>query len=111
MPVRTKLLAAGRVSTATTTVVYTVPAGETAILKSIKLANVNTTTAVTAVILMDAGAFNQTIFQRHFLDANTDDYVDLWVVCPPGCEIAILLNTAIGVNFWLSGTELEGVAD
>lgn len=92
-------------------VIYTVPPGETAIIKSLGVTNLNASTTVVVFILIDAGAFNQTTFERLTLAPAAHAYRDWWIVLPPGAEVAIQLTEAVGVNFWLSGTELEGVAD
>lgn len=93
------------------TTVYTVPAGETAIVKSIYVFNLNASTNQFVRYLIDAGAFDKTTFRGFNLPATTGDYTEYWLVLPPGTELAIDLSTAIGLNYWISGTELEGVAD
>jgi len=111
MPVRTKLLASGRSTSATATVVYTVPADETCILKWIRLANVSASTSSEVIIAIDTAANNLTTYQRVTLAAQTGIGIELWQVLQPGMEIAISNVAAVGVNYWLSGSELEGVAD
>jgi len=111
MPVRTKLLASGRSSSATSSVVYTVPTDETCIWKFLRLANVSATTSTEVIVAVDTAANNQTTYLRHTLAAQTGAMFDLWQVLQPGMEIAISNVAAVGVNYWLSGSELEGVAD
>lgn len=111
MAVRTKQLASGRSTSSTATVVYTVPAGETAIVKAIDICNINGTTATEVVIACDAGAFNVTAYARIGLSALGFQHLERWLVLPPDAEISIHNSAAVNVNYWISGTELEGVAD
>jgi hypothetical protein len=111
MAVRTKQLASGRSTSATPAVVYTVPAGETAIVKSWNLFNINATTGTLVQILVDTATNNQTVYTEINMAARTRVAELAWLVLPPGAEIAISNSAAVGVNFWISGTELEGVAD
>lgn len=92
-------------------VVYTVPVGETAIVKAIDVANVNASTATELLIAVDTATNNQTPIMRLGLSALGFDHREMWLVLPPGSEIAVSNSAAVGVNFWISGTELEGVAD
>lgn len=111
MAIRTKLLAGGRTTSTSAVVIYTCPDGETAILKSLHLQNLNLTTNVEVIILMDAGAFDKTTFERFNVPASAHVAREWWVVLPAGAEIGLQLSVSQGVNYWLSGTELEGVAD
>jgi len=111
MAVRTKLLASGRNTSATAVVVYTVPLLETAIVKQIVLFNINTTTATTLQLLMDTAANNQTVWAELAMASRLHLRLDMWQVLQPGMEIALANTAAVGVNYWISGTELEGVAD
>jgi hypothetical protein len=109
--VRTKRLASGRKSDSGTTVLYTCPAQETAIVKRITLYNLNTTTNNFISIILNLGAFAQTIIWQQNFPASSGVDLDVWWVLGPGDIIGLNQTTAIGTNFLISGTELEGVAD
>jgi hypothetical protein len=109
--VRTKRLAAGRKSTTGTTVIYTCPAGETAIVKRVTLYNLNASTNNLISVLLTLGAFaDTTVWQQNF-PASSGVYLDVWWVLGPGGTLGLSQTTAIGTNYLISGTELEGVAD
>lgn len=111
MAVRTKLLASGRRTDSSLATVYTVPEGETCIVKRIVIVNLSTTTSATYLIAMDAGAFDNTLWREEGLAARKSADIDTWQVLPPGSTIAIQGPGTPAINFWISGTELEGVAD
>ena len=110
MAVRTELLAAGRRTDATSVVVYSTPDGKTAILKRVILFNLSTSAAITPLILIDAGTFNQTVWWEGTLPARGRLSLDTWQVLPQFYELAIRGDVAGGCNYWFSGTELAGVS-
>ena len=110
MAVRTTLLASGRRTDATLAVVYTCPDGTTTILKDVTLFNVSTSASITVLVAMDAGAFNQTPWFETTLAPRARAHLETWSVLLPGMEIAVRGDVAGSCNYWLSGTELEGVA-
>jgi hypothetical protein len=109
--VRTKRLASGRITTATATVVYTCPTGETAIVKQIWLFNVNATVSNEVGVLFDLATNAQTPLWEDTLVAREGLWLDLWTVLLPGDRIGLKTSVAGGINFLVSGTELEGLAD
>lgn len=111
MAVRTKLLAAGRRSDATTVVVYTCPDGETCILKDVRLVNLSATEVLNIVVGMDAATFNQTLWGDFTIGTRQTIHLEVWHVVPAGAEITVRGDVKGSCNYWLSGTELEGVAD
>jgi hypothetical protein len=111
MAVRTKRLAAGRKSTTGVETIYTCPAAETAIIKRVLIHNLNTTTNNLISIVMNLGAFSSTtVWIENFPASRTVD-LDVWWVLGPGDTLQLNQTTAIGTNYLISGTELEGVAD
>lgn len=111
MAVRTKRLASGRKSTTGTTTIYTCPASETAIVKRITLWNVNATTNNLVTVVADVeGVALTTIWQQNFPASSGVD-LEVWWVLGPADRLGLNLSTAIGLNYLISGTELEGVAD
>lgn len=111
MPVRTKLLTSGRSSSSTASVIYTVPADETAIIKDILLCNINASTTTTIALAADTAANDKTLLWEEGLVARKTLHIVLWLVLLPGYELTLSNAASVGVNFWVSGTELEGVAD
>lgn len=111
MAVRTKQLASGRRVDNTLGVVYTVPADETAIVKTVRLVNLSTSTAAVVIVAMDAGAFDNTLWLEQSIGPRAYIEVLTWTVLPPGATIAVQGPGTPAVNYWISGTELEGVAD
>jgi hypothetical protein len=108
--VRTKQLANG-VATTTLTTVYTVPAGETCILKS--LAAYNPTGGATTALFLRAviGGNNRGLLLLPGMAANSSLYGEVWIVLMAGDSLQISATPSSAVQFVLSGTELEGVAD
>lgn len=111
MAVRTKLLAAGRLSTTTTVTVYTTPADETAIVKRLHIANVSATDTRTITAGADVPGFDKTFYWEDTLMPRKSVDVETWLVLPPGYEFTLRSDGTTSVNYWISGTELEGVAD
>jgi len=111
MAVRTKLLASGRSTSSTSAVIYTVPADETAIIKSILLCNINASTTTTIALAVDTAANDKTLAWEEGLIARKSLLIEPYLVLQPGMELALSNSASVGVNYWVSGTELEGVAD
>jgi len=108
--VRTELLAAGRRTDATLSVVYATPDGKTAILKWVTLFNISTSATLDFLIAIDAGTFNQTPWWEGALAPRGRVAFETWTVLPQFYEIAVRGDVDGGVNYWLSGTELAGVS-
>lgn len=111
MAVRTKRLASTRLTGTTAVDIYSTPDGETTILKSLAAVNINGSTATVLILLMDVTGIGQTTLQRIPLAALESVYLDRWIVIPEEGKLSAQLTVAVGVNLWVSGTELEGVAD
>lgn len=110
MAVRTKQLANG-VATTTLTTIYTCPAGETCIVKEIHFYNPvgGATTALFFRALIGGNA--RGVFIQSGLAANTGSWVDMWLVLQAGDQLQVSATPSSAVQFIVSGTELEGVAD
>lgn len=109
MAVRTKQLAVADSAPATQEkVIYTAPAGETVILKDfhVSLASGN---ATRAVLFVNSGPRRVSLMDRA---VGALDQVDraTWLVMNGGDTVGVFSQGGV-VNVWLSGTELEGVAD
>lgn len=106
--VRTKTLAATTAVVGPATI-YTCPVGETAIVKSIASAKL-AAGGVSMDLSITRAAVNRVVFRRVYPVTSTVAYDELWVVLMPGDELRAA--TDVGqVTLWVSGTELEGVAD
>lgn len=111
MAVRTKLLASGRLASTSTVVIYTTPADETTIVKRLNIGNASTTDTRIITVGADATGFNQTFFAEFTVGTRGFIDHDLWLVLPPGFEFTLRSDGTTNINYWLSGTQLEGVAD
>jgi len=109
--VRTKLLAAGRRTDSTLATVYTVPAGETAIVKEVTVTNLSGSASALVTIALDAGAFDNTLWMEFVIAPRVFRRESMWMVVPAGATIGVQGPGTPNINFWISGTELEGVAD
>lgn len=107
MAVRTKRLAQGTRAAGTDAVVYTCPAGETAILKDIRFWN-NTTGSVRSLVYVDSGPALCLILDVT-APAGEARGLAVWVVLAPGDTLRVA-SLSGQTNFRLSGTELSGVA-
>lgn len=114
MAVRTKQLVVGRFGVAsTTTNLYTAPSGETVILKSIAVSNRSTGSRVFSLGLTPVGK-PATFWHRETIPAGETRYHDRWVVMLPGDLLTLQGFAGEGTDsffIWISGAELEGLAD
>lgn len=112
MAVRTDKLASGRlVATvpALSTAVYVCPAGRTAIVKTIALWC--PTVAVTPPVQLDPLSTISVTIWRPALGANDPQRLETWQVLQPGERLLINQPANAGeIRYWISGTELDGVA-
>lgn len=108
MAVRTKHLARAA-ATATLAAIYTVPAGETTILKSVSLAKVAAGAVSLDLTILSAGVVT-VVFREQFPVVSTVVHREFWIVMQPGDVLRAQTDTGTA-TLWLSGTELEGVAD
>lgn len=110
MAVRTKRLARGNIGAGgVANVVYVAPAGETVIVKDIRLwvfgaavsrAQVWVTSGPTVLRLIDRAMASQEAIG-----------IQPWVVLQAGETISVQSSVSDTLLYWVSGTELEGVAD
>jgi hypothetical protein len=110
MTVRSARLASGIVGPASTLqTVYTTPAGVTTIIKDIR-ASRGVSGAVFITIGLLSGAQFIGLINRQI--DTTENLVALqpWCTLEPGDRIAVQSATAGGFTFFISGTELRGVA-
>lgn len=113
MAVRTKQLG-GTVSIGTAdTAVYTVPSGETTIVKHCVLYNRHATLPVTITINRGTTSSpgDDDVFIRETLEPRTVLRLDLWMVLRETNAITAEASIAAAGSCYFSGTELEGVAD
>lgn len=108
MPVRTKSLA-GFSATTTLATVYTCPAGETAILKSVSLAKLAAGAVSFDLSVLRSGV-SRVVFRELFPVTSTVVHREFWIVLQPDDQLRAQTDTG-SVTGLLSGTELEGVAD
>lgn len=107
MAVRTKCLDARSVASNTEVEVYQCPSGETAILKDVRASNSSGSSARALLYVLSGPA--QVLIWDQTISDGTCAGVDRWVVLEPGNTLrAAALGGAI--KFYLSGTELAGVA-
>lgn len=109
MAVRSKRLWSGSATAVANTnvLVYTVPSGETALVKTLIVHNQS---ASTSVLQVRQGTGTANVMYLQSLEAGEHRIVELWVVVPETTPINIQ-STVAGVRCQGYGTELEGVAD
>jgi hypothetical protein len=109
MPVRTLALAQGFVTPGATAVtVYTCPSGRTAILKDVRVWN-NSAASVAYVVATGSGA-GLCLLQNATLAAGACFGAGVWTVLEPGHTLQLSASVSGVLSYWLSGTELVGVA-
>ena len=108
MPVRSKNLADAALGVAVADL-YTTPAGETALIKTITLCNVSAVLATTVTLRLRPGGSDR-IFYVVSIPANETRILDTWLVLPPGGKLRGN-TTQAGTIITVHGAELEGVAD
>lgn len=109
MPVRTKRLAQGSSApVGTTQVIYTAPAGETVIVKDIHLDG-EAAASTRAAVQVSSGSGWQSLTDGP-LQALGVRSLQIWVVLQPGDQLRVYSEGSFFL-YWVSGTELEGVAD
>lgn len=110
MPVRTKRLAAGISGAAGAFgVVYTCPANETTIVKEVMLSNALVVSS-RFILNATAGAAAVTVIDMP-TSAGQAWRETMWFVMQPGDTLSVYSAVAAAVRYWISGTQLEGVAD
>lgn len=110
MPVRTKQLAIGDSNpSGTTKTVYTCPAGETAIVKDIRVWGFPGGAITRAQVLISGPTASLSIFDRP-LNALETAGVSGFMCLRPGDSVRVL-STGNAIAILVSGAELEGLAD
>lgn len=109
MPVRTKRLAVGNSAPAGAgKTVYTAPAGETVIVKDIRV-QAGSGASVFCALLLVSGPTAVALYSDT-LAADAAAGVSTWAVLQPGDKVNVF-SAGGTFTFWVSGAELEGVAD
>lgn len=110
MPVRSAKLASGASGGANVNlVIYTTPPGVTTIVKDIRCAaNFGGGTSLNVGIL--SGGVTTWIFATAITDPTTTAGTERWCVLEPGDHLTIFSTRANAWAYYISGTELEGVA-
>lgn len=111
MAVRTKLLVPPtNLAVTTATTLYTAPADETAIVKTITEVNGNASGRWYSMTLNVSGA-DVPIIWRRVVPAAASSQLATWLVVPAGGILKVTSELATAITLSLHGTELEGVAD
>lgn len=110
MAVRTKLLAVGNATAAGAQYVYTTPTGWTAILKDIRVVNYGAG-AMDLEVILSAASGHQVRIWRGPLTQYVPQGAQCWCVLPSGYSILVNITIAGELNYWMSGTELEGTPE
>lgn len=109
MPVRTKRLGARDTSPENViVVVYTCPAGETAIIKDIRI-DVKSGSPSRVVALLTSGPLDVSLIDKP-MGPNDVASTQGFVVLQPGDQLRALSVGGV-CRVWVSGAELEGLAD
>jgi len=89
-------------------VAYTCPAGKTAIVKDIRLSTVGGSAVSTIVAVTSGPRFCNLLIES--LPSGSARSMQPYLVLEPGDQVVINANQANGIIWWLSGSELDGVA-
>lgn len=89
--------------------IYTCPAEETAILKDFTLGKF-ATGALSCTVTVLRGATAYGLLRVDFPLAVSIQHFERWIVLMPGDVLRAVTDTGT-CTLWVSGTELEGVAD
>lgn len=111
MPVRTKRLAVGTSGAASTFVtIYTAAAGETVIVKEVQIVPIAAGANRIQLACLSGGGVSVPLYDA---SPSQDSTVQLtrWTVLQPGDKLVLFSVVAAACRYWVSGAELEGVAD
>lgn len=109
MAVRTKKLVVATTAPANAEhTIYTAPAGETVIVKDIRVSVISGTPG-RFVVWVQSGAARTSLMDRALAALDAPSLV-CWVVLSPGDTIGCYTNVGVAI-VWVSGAELEGLAD
>lgn len=110
MAVRSKRLAAVSQAAGASGVVYTVPSGETTLIKSVSIASAGAGSTGVGVYIRVGGAGTYYPIAVEIVATGTAKFINLWAVLQPTDTISVFTATTAS-TVYLSGSELEGVAD
>lgn len=109
MPVRSAPLARATLLTTASTVLATVPTGETWLVKAVDVYYPGATAATLLLWVRNIAAdVTQVIVNRSFPSGDVF-HLELWLALTPGDQISAQAGAA-GHRVWVSGTRLIGVA-
>lgn len=108
MPVQTKVLAEGLAGAAGLQVCYTVPAGQTAILKDLRVFAFNDPSEVLTISVRSGP--RDVFIHSAPPPAGGLLWMGVWIVLAPGDQIVHGRGVGGGFHFRYSGAELDGVA-
>lgn len=108
--VYSKLLAVGSHAAASPKLVYTVPAGHTAIVKQVYAANSG---AAPGTLYLGTSVSSSVDWSFLYLPLEAGDLssAPLWQVLPAGWYLTVTVIPAATTYYWISGSELLGVND
>lgn len=109
MALRTAKLGALQGGVGSWSIVCTVPAGQTYIVKDIRYYNTLGSTDTVTIALVTTGAVTYPLVGNQSLGANAANSWQGWAVLGPG-ETLQAFSTTGGTRFWASGAKLDGVA-
>lgn len=112
MPVRTEQFycASTTLSAGSDFTLYTCPSGKTAIIRSIRIHQPNSSTQTLTLRVRPSGAGSSFVVRTIVLAQNASLEEEVWCVLSPGDILAIRSANAFTAGLWVSGAELEGVS-
>jgi hypothetical protein len=111
VPVRTQRLAVGNsAATGVTQTVYVCPAGRTAIVKDIRLNWMQGGDLANSLVAIGSGPTFLFLFKGTVTAGGVAVLQRDFVVLEPGDRIDVRSDTAGTICWWVSGTELDGLA-
>lgn len=108
MPTRSFCAAVGNVPAGGTRDVYTVPAGNTFLLKTVDLQVGSGAAAATISIVAVHSAGPACVVASPSLSGGGATVINVWVAFPAAAKVRIVSGSAAVVNYWVSGALLPG---
>jgi len=96
------------VAVGTGTVIYTVPSGATAIVKSVSITNTFTSAGILNLTVVVAGGGSFFVFYNATFAPQTNQNLSLWIVLQQGDSLCYGSNVS-GTQVYASGAELTNV--
>lgn len=109
MPTRTAILGRGICFAGSPTILATVPAGETWIVKSVEVSPSGFGSSTVQVYLEDAGLGLRALFIQQTIASLGVAHYSGWVVAEPGTDL-VCNPTSVDQYVWISGAKLQGIA-